>query len=345
MPRQKTSRDPGFQHPNGEVTPQYTLVHQGNRDLTEAWNDPTGQPCKGVPCALIVRITLPGIVSAAAVQLDVTATRITAAVPGKYLLELPLPFCISSDGSAQFDRDASVLTLNLPVSGHKAGSSNEQAAAGRAAGPHQLPPCSQDPTALDPAREGCERQGAGPGHTAGSARCLVQVLGDVPDCAADADQVLPDTAGSRDGEDTCGTEANAGTAEQCGIDEAGAAATESPGVQRHPCIEGEADIGRTAVLEEAAGSAPVHVQENGQRESGTCVQEDVVSAAEDVCPVPLSHDAPAGHRQQPACTEGSVGSTIEGSAVGEALKRTPQPSVSGTDGQSCAGVDSCTWSL
>lgn len=113
----KTSRDPGFQHASGEVTPPHTLVHQGHRDLTEAWGDPTGRPCSGVPAALVLRVTLKGIGAASQVQLDVSATRVTVSVPGSYLLELPLPFCVTNDGRATFDRDTFVLTLTLPVSG------------------------------------------------------------------------------------------------------------------------------------------------------------------------------------------------------------------------------------
>lgn len=339
MPRPKGARDAGFQHPAGEVTPQYTLVHQGHRDLTEAWNDPTGQPCKGVPRALIVRITLPGVVSAAAVQLDVTATRITAAVPGKYLLDLPLPFCITSDGSAKFDRDTAVLTLTLPVSGHKAGNSNKHAAVENVGECKELPPCNQNPAALDPAPEGCEGRGTVPEHTAGSSGCLVQVLGDAPDSNTTLDQVLSDAAGAPGSQNRFGEEEHTGTSVQCETDEAGAAAIESPGVRTHLVAKGERDGGAPAVSEEAAGSAPVLVPEKQESRSGPS-GERVDPDAEDACPVPLSHTAAVLNPQEPSCKAESVGSKIQGSAVGEVLDATPLPPVSRTDDQGCAGVDS-----
>lgn len=33
--------DAGYVHSGGEVTPVYTIVHQGHQDLADAWSDPT----------------------------------------------------------------------------------------------------------------------------------------------------------------------------------------------------------------------------------------------------------------------------------------------------------------
>jgi hypothetical protein len=37
----KSPTDAGFVHSGGEVTPVYTVVHQGYQDLADAWSDPT----------------------------------------------------------------------------------------------------------------------------------------------------------------------------------------------------------------------------------------------------------------------------------------------------------------
>jgi hypothetical protein len=38
-PRPQDPKQPGYQHPDGGVTPYYQLVHRGAADLGEAWGD------------------------------------------------------------------------------------------------------------------------------------------------------------------------------------------------------------------------------------------------------------------------------------------------------------------
>jgi hypothetical protein len=62
-------------------------------------------------------VTLPGVSSVSAVQLDVSRSEVTVLVPGKFSLPgAPLPFPVDSDrGKAKFDKTKAVLEVVLPV--------------------------------------------------------------------------------------------------------------------------------------------------------------------------------------------------------------------------------------
>lgn len=350
----KTPRDPGFQHAAGEVTPHYTVVHQGTRDLAEAWNDPTGRPCKGVPRALVIRITLPGLVSAAPVELDVAATRITAVVPGKYRLELPLPFCVTDDGSAKFNRDSGVLTLSLPVAGPKAASSTAPAGAENAL---ETTHGSQDALALDSCQAGCDERTTGDECRSRAAPpCLVQVLSDEPADVEAADEAQ-DTPRASDSHTAHSGQEGCPKAVGCeSSDEVGSAGVVPAGVQPHaPCL-GTVDGGSSVPegVPQGAGMCPQHGEGGGHVdvETGSIVREELLRelcatkapGEDDFRPVPLSQRAPAAREHQPlrGAPGGAGCCDRQCSASAEAAAGSPDPPVPCTDSHSVQGEDPCT---
>ncbi|MEW5298815.1 MAG: hypothetical protein WDW38_000444 [Sanguina aurantia] len=108
---------PGFLHSTGEVTPDWTLVHRGTIDLADSWGDAgKGLAAVNAPKELVVKFQLPLIASAAAVDLDVTRTKVVLTVPGKYHVELPLPHPVDGDrGKAKFDKAKHTLEVVMPV--------------------------------------------------------------------------------------------------------------------------------------------------------------------------------------------------------------------------------------
>ncbi|GLC36093.1 hypothetical protein PLESTB_001381400 [Pleodorina starrii] len=114
----KDPSQPGYRHPDGCRTPEWTLVHRGQTDLAAAWGD-AGRGLAldaSVPKELLIRVTLPEVASAAAVDLDVGQRRLTIKVPGKYLLDIVLPYAVDDDkGKAKFDKARKQLEITLPV--------------------------------------------------------------------------------------------------------------------------------------------------------------------------------------------------------------------------------------
>lgn len=109
---------PGYRHDSGEITPQWEVVHRGQIDLSEAWGDAgRGLALSGTyPDALVVRVSLPGVSSAAGVELDVGPLHINVSVPGRYKLEASLPYRVNdSKGKAKFDKAKSSLEITLPT--------------------------------------------------------------------------------------------------------------------------------------------------------------------------------------------------------------------------------------
>mmetsp|Transcript_19984 Transcript_19984/g.43576 ORF Transcript_19984/g.43576 Transcript_19984/m.43576 type:complete len:633 (+) Transcript_19984:162-2060(+) len=108
----------GYKHPGGEVTPEWQLVHRGQIDLAEAWGDSgrklhVNQTC---PKDLVVRVQLPAVASATALELNVGPRSFAVSVPGKFLLDTPLPFTVDdSKGRAKFDKARQQLEVVLPV--------------------------------------------------------------------------------------------------------------------------------------------------------------------------------------------------------------------------------------
>jgi len=61
-------------------------------------------------------VKLPGVSSAAGVELDVSALHLGLSVPGKYKLEATLPYRVKdSEGKAKFDKAKSTLEVTLPT--------------------------------------------------------------------------------------------------------------------------------------------------------------------------------------------------------------------------------------
>lgn len=116
--KQKDVLDPGYCHCSGEVTPQWSLTHQGDLDLGDTWGD-TGRGLgmrRSHPKALVVRVELPGVSSAGCADLQVDPRQLTLVVEGKYRLTLDLPFTVDEvKGRAKFDKKSHRLEVTLPV--------------------------------------------------------------------------------------------------------------------------------------------------------------------------------------------------------------------------------------
>lgn len=111
-----TARDAGFRHPDGAVTPAHTVVERGCLDLTNAWADTALAAPTSVPEALVVRVSLPRLASAAAVELDVSCRELTLRVPGRFRLDAALPHDVDGQkAAAKFDKAAGTLTVTAPV--------------------------------------------------------------------------------------------------------------------------------------------------------------------------------------------------------------------------------------
>ena len=66
---------------------------------------------------IIIDIHLPRVETASHVDLDVTAKHVSLnSEVGEYKLDINLPYTVDDDqGTAKFDKDQHVLTINLPV--------------------------------------------------------------------------------------------------------------------------------------------------------------------------------------------------------------------------------------
>jgi len=102
-------------------TPKYTLVHRGaaSADLGGAWNDARVTGGSARPAELVLRVELPEVSSAADVDLDITAKRLSLREECHgYELELELPYLVDeARGAAKFDKAKRLLTVVLPVVG------------------------------------------------------------------------------------------------------------------------------------------------------------------------------------------------------------------------------------
>eukprot|EP00775_Hariotina_reticulata_P000581 gene581-860_t len=90
-----STADPADQHHGGAVvTPTWQLIERSRVDLSSTWQD-TGrnlQPHTAQPEALLLRVQLPGVTSASAVQIDVSSDGVELCVPDKYLLNVKLVY-------------------------------------------------------------------------------------------------------------------------------------------------------------------------------------------------------------------------------------------------------------
>ena len=108
--------------PAGECEPKHTIVHrEDGKDMSKQFG--TGSASREAekrrdtrPSALVLRVHLPKLDSVAAAELDVGDSRVFFRVPGKYKLDLALPYEVFGDeGKAKFDKAARRLEVTLPV--------------------------------------------------------------------------------------------------------------------------------------------------------------------------------------------------------------------------------------
>ena len=113
---------PDAKEPEGECEPKYSITHRDEgSDLSKGFG--RGNSSNEVskrrdtrPKHLVVRVTTPKIESIAGAELDVSERRLFFQVPGKYRLDIPLPFEVDGDeGKAKFDKSSRRLEVTLPV--------------------------------------------------------------------------------------------------------------------------------------------------------------------------------------------------------------------------------------
>lgn len=100
------------------VTPKFSMKHQSDLELEDFSNSKSAKMNATVPKRLIVSIDLPLLQTASNASLDVQERFLTikSEKPAKYLLELPLPYCVDADsGNAKFDPRYKKLIVTLPV--------------------------------------------------------------------------------------------------------------------------------------------------------------------------------------------------------------------------------------
>lgn len=109
----------------GVREPEHSMVHRGEFELSDHMQGggihggansraSRVQSCR--PKELVVRVKLPLIASAAAVDLDVSEKALVLNVPGIYALDLPLPFPVDADhGRAKYDKGTKTMVVTLPV--------------------------------------------------------------------------------------------------------------------------------------------------------------------------------------------------------------------------------------
>ena len=108
--------------PEGECEPKHTVVHrEDGDDLSKGFgrgnsSNEVSKRRDNRPKHLVVRVETPKIESIAGAELDVSDTRLFFQVPGKYRLDIPLPFEVDGDeGKAKFDKSSRRLEVTLPV--------------------------------------------------------------------------------------------------------------------------------------------------------------------------------------------------------------------------------------
>ena len=108
--------------PEGECEPRHEIIHrEGGADLSKTFGNSSAsremEKRRGNrPSALVVRVHTPKIDGIAGAELDVGDKRLFFHAPGKYRLDLDLPFeVMSDDGKAKFDKSARRLEVTLPV--------------------------------------------------------------------------------------------------------------------------------------------------------------------------------------------------------------------------------------
>ena len=121
-PRRPSREAPASREPLGECEPKHALVHrEDGKDMSKQFG--RGSASREAekrrdtrPNALVLRVDLPKLDSVADAELDVGDSRVFFCVPGKYKLDLALPYEVFGDeGKAKFDKAARRLEVTLPV--------------------------------------------------------------------------------------------------------------------------------------------------------------------------------------------------------------------------------------
>ena len=121
-PSRPSREAPASREPLGECEPKHALVHrEDGKDMSKQFG--RGSASREAekrrdtrPSALVLRVDLPKLDSVADAELDVGDSRVFFCVPGKYKLDLALPYEVFGDeGKAKFDKAARRLEVTLPV--------------------------------------------------------------------------------------------------------------------------------------------------------------------------------------------------------------------------------------
>ena len=100
--------------PLGPQTPRFEIVHQNSYNDYQNYSNAQQKTTR--PDAILVRVYLDLLETAAEVELDLTETTFHLTVPNKYELQTTLPFPVNKDkGSAKFDKSKKTLSVTLPV--------------------------------------------------------------------------------------------------------------------------------------------------------------------------------------------------------------------------------------
>ncbi|XP_029044984.2 LOW QUALITY PROTEIN: protein kintoun [Osmia bicornis bicornis] len=100
------------------VTPKFSIKHQSDVELEDFSSNRNANMNATIPKRLIITIDLPLLKTATDASLDVQERflNVKSEKPAKYLLELPLPYCVDADhGNAKFDPKYKKLVVTLPV--------------------------------------------------------------------------------------------------------------------------------------------------------------------------------------------------------------------------------------
>eukprot|EP01065_Artemidia_motanka_P021194 TRINITY_DN2530_c3_g1_i1.p1 TRINITY_DN2530_c3_g1~~TRINITY_DN2530_c3_g1_i1.p1 ORF type:complete len:647 (+),score=293.23 TRINITY_DN2530_c3_g1_i1:77-1942(+) len=106
----------------GSVQPKYTIVHQGEVDLGDAWGGgEISSIARKHPRNLVLRIELPTVKSAKGLDLDIDHRMVSLQSDVHNIsLCVPLPYKVNPDAiTAKFDKARKQLSLTLPVIAEK----------------------------------------------------------------------------------------------------------------------------------------------------------------------------------------------------------------------------------
>ncbi|XP_076631066.1 PIH1 domain-containing protein Nop17-like isoform X3 [Colletes latitarsis] len=114
----KETLDTNAETDNKYVTPKFSIKHQSDVELEDFTTSKMAKMNATIPKRLIVTIDLPLLKTANDAFLDVQERYLSlkSEKPAKYLLELPLPYCVdANNGNAKFDPKFKKLVIMLPV--------------------------------------------------------------------------------------------------------------------------------------------------------------------------------------------------------------------------------------